>query len=144
MWFEDLSECDYFNNLIHQKSLAVGWLENGKPYQTGKAPETLIEKLYEFIKAKEVTHAFIGIHECDLCDVILPPGRLNVIDDFGSKTTFVAYKNKLYIFPDLIIHYINEHSYLPPEEFIVAVLDSTPQETLEYLKKLVKNKFKNK
>ncbi len=144
MWFEDLTDCDYFSNLISQNSLAVGWLENGKPYQTGEAPETFIEKLYEFIKAKEITHAFLGVHECDLCDIELPPGRLNIINGFGSKTTFVAYKNKLYIFPDLIIHYINGHSYLPPEEFIDAVLASSPQETLEYLKKLVQNKSKNK
>lgn len=144
MWFEDLSECDYFSRVIHQPSIAVGWLENEKSYSIGKAPNTLLEKLNEFIKTRAITHAFLGVHECDLCIIKLPSGQLNIIDGFGSRTTFLAYKNKLYIFPDLIIHYINEHSYLPPAEFIEAALDSTPQETIEYLNRILNNGRKNK
>lgn len=148
MWFEDLSEWDFFGRKLSKTlfgeeystiPITVGWLEKGKSYTTGKSPEILIEKLYEFIKTREITHAFLGVHECGLCNVKLPPGRLNVIDGLGSKTTFIAYKETLYIFPDLIVHYIQAHSYLPPTEFIEAVLDSAPQETIEYFKQISQN-----
>lgn len=153
MWFADLSEYDFFGRMDSRRLFgedyktiptAVGWLENGKPYTIGKAPEGLVGKLREFIKTRTITHMFLGIHECDLCEVELPPGYLNVIDGLGSKTTFIAHKNKLYIFPDLIIHYIEAHSYLPPAEFIQAVLDSEPQETIEYFKRIRQNGILNK
>ena len=149
MWFEDLAEWDFWGRKDSKRffgedystlSTTVGWLEKGKPYTTGKAPNTLVEKLSEFIKTWKITNAYLGIHECDLCEVDLPPGHLNIIDGLGSRTTFIAYKDKLYIFPDLIIHYIKDHSYLPPAEFIEAALDSTPQETVEYFMRIHKNR----
>ena len=151
MWFEDLSEWDFFGRKLSKKlfgeeystiPIAIGWLEKGKPYTTGKSPKILVEKLYEFIKTREITHAFLGVHECDLCNVKLLPERLNIIDGLGSKTTFVTHKDKVYIFPDLIVHYINAHSYLPPTEFIEAVLNSKPQETMEYFKQISQNWYR--
>jgi hypothetical protein len=148
MWYEDLAKFDFFGEkisklLVGEENaeilIAVGWLENGKHYTTGDTPKSVCEKLYEFSKTRELYFAFLGRHECDLCDVYGNPNNLNFIDDFGSKTIFIAFKNKVYIFPDLIIHYINAHSYLPPEEFIEAVLASTPQETIEYFRKIREN-----
>ncbi len=155
MWFEDLTEYDFFGRKDSKKFFgedytiiptAVGWLENGKPYTTGEIPEELCGKLSEFINTRAITHVFLGIHECDLCDVELSANQLNIINGFGSKTTFIAYKDRLYIFPDLIIHYINDHSYLPPAEFIEGALDSIPQETIEYFKRIRQNRipYKNK
>ena len=144
MWYEDLAKFDVFSEkdsklLCGQSSAevmmtAVGWLENGKPYATGKSPESLVGKLQEFITTQELNFVFLGIHICDQCD-------LGYIENAGSKTCFIYHQDKVYFFPDLIIHYIENHSYLPPGEFIEAVLEPTPQETLEYFKQIRENRF---
>ena len=145
MWHEDLTEYDFFGRKLSKKlfgenystiPIAIGWLEYGKPYKTGIVPEGLCEKLYEFFKTREISHYFLGVHACDLCEIELPPTQLHIIAGLGSRTTFLAYRNTLYIFPDLIVHYINTHNYLPPSGFIEAVLSSTPQETIEYFKQI--------
>ncbi len=42
--------------------------------------------------------------------------------DLGSAEIWViANDGKIFACPDLILHYIVDHNYLPPEEFIEAV-----------------------
>jgi len=38
----------------------------------------------------------------------------------------------LYIFPDLTVHYIEQHGYKPPEEFVTAILASPLPDTEEF------------
>ena len=148
MWYEDLAKFDLLGAKTArllcgrnhaEMTIAVGWLENGKLYTTGETPENFVDTLHEFIKTNELYFAFLGVHECDLCNVKLPPGHLNIINGFGSKTCYIAYKDKVYLFPDLIIHYIEDHAYLPPSEFVEAVLNCTPHETIEYFKEIRQN-----
>jgi hypothetical protein len=49
----------------------------------------------------------------------LGSGEFRITSSNGA--TFVA--------PDLIVHYIADHAYLPPQEFLEAVLEAGP--TLE-------------
>ena len=143
VWYKDLSHFDHFGDKISKlicgedppkKLKAVGWLEKGKPYSTGPTLPDVVEKLREFWDAREFRMAFLGVHQCDFCDSQL-------IDGFGSITSFVAYENKIYVFPDLIIHYIEKHDYLPPAEFVEALLSSNPQKTLEYFLEIRENKL---
>lgn len=132
MWFEDLTECDYFSNLIKQKPLAVGWLENGKPYEQGQTPQEIIDKTYGFTKTPGMFVYFCGYHVCDFCDYV------NI--ELGAQTILIAYKGQIYICPALVVHYMESHSYLPPAEFIEAVLNYDHGSAMEYFEKIRENK----
>ncbi|MEZ5424773.1 MAG: hypothetical protein R2747_00790 [Pyrinomonadaceae bacterium] len=141
MWHEDLSKYTEFGEKFSKTIcgddyaeilIAVGWLEKGKTYATGETPKGVCERLLEFRKTSVLRLGFCGRHQCDFCGS-------EFIDEFGAVTIFVAYKNKIYVCPDLIVHYIEKHSYLPPAEFIEAVLAHTPQESQKYFKKFWKS-----
>jgi hypothetical protein len=130
MWYEDLTECNYFGEEYSKTLTAVGWLENGKPFATGNSLRSLYEKLCEFSKKPWTFVFFMGPHECDLCQFG---------GEFGISNIFIPHNGKIYVCPQLITHYINAHHYLPPNEFIEAVLACPPQGSMEYLKKLLEN-----
>lgn len=134
MWYEDLTECDYFAEQFSVNRIAVGWLENGKPYEKGETSKKVVEKIHEFIKTSGMYVYFLGYHKCDFCDFI------NV--ELGAATILIAYKKKVYICPALIVHYIENHQYLPPTEFIEAVLNYDHQSAMEYFNKIRENKSK--
>ena len=76
---------------------------------------------------------FCGYHICDFCNFC------NV--ELGAKTIEIAYKEKIYACPALIIHYIEKHQYLPPTQFIEAVINYDHQYAMEYFKKIRENKL---
>lgn len=134
MWFEDLTKCDYFANFF--PTIAVGFLENGKSYTKGETSKEIIEKIYEFNKTGGMYYRTCGYHECDFCNFI------NI--ELGATTILLAYKDKIYAFPMLITHYIESHSYRPPDEFMEAVSKYDHNYAMEYLKKKVENKSSRK
>ncbi len=134
MWFEDLTECSYLGEEYAKLLTAIGWLEKGKDFTKGNTPKEIIEKIYEFSKTSEMYIRFRGYHRCEFCDYV------NV--EFGATTILIAYENKIYICPALIAHYMEVHSYLPPNEFIKAVLNYDHQFAMEKFEKIRENKFK--
>lgn len=134
MWFEDLTKCSYFAEFF--PTIAVGFLENGRSYTKGKTSLEIVQKIYEFNKTPGMYHRFCGYHECDFCDF--------VSIELGATTILLAYRDKVYAFPMLITHYIESHSYLPPAEFIEAVLNYDHEYAMDYLKKIVENKSSRK
>ena len=130
MWYEDLTECDYFGEEFSNIFTSVGWLQSEKPFQTGKSSKEFYERLIEQSKNPWIFCVFCGPHECDLCQFVGESGSLNI---------FIPHNGKIYVCPQLITHYINAHHYLPPTEFIEAVLACPPQCSMEYLKKILEN-----
>jgi len=51
----------------------------------------------------------------------------------GFSNVFVPGEGRLYVAPSLILHYIAEHGYAPPQEFQAAVLACPPMGSAEYL-----------
>ncbi len=130
MWYEDLSQCDYFGEELSETLTAIGWLENDKPFSKGKISQDFYDKLCELSKNPWTFSMFCGIHECNLCQFEGKAGLNNI---------FIPHNNKIYICPELITHYINSHHYLPPNEFIEAVLACPPMRSMDYIKKMLEN-----
>jgi hypothetical protein len=59
----------------------------------------------------------------------------------GQNNLFIPGDGLLYVAPSTIIHYIDSHDYLPPIEFIDAVLRCPRMRSMEYLKAIRKNAF---
>lgn len=123
MWFEDLTPCTYF--AADTKLVAVGWIERGKPYVTGHMDRGVYDALVEMRKNPWQPFVSMGSHECELCQFE---------GEHGSANLFVPANGVIYVSPELIVHYVNTHSYTPPEVFCRAVLACPPMRSMAYLK----------
>src|SRR5205823_2146919 len=86
-----------------------------------------LDRLKEFIARYRNTGdiycfpGFGGLHQCEFC------GQAYGLDNLG-----VPSGDLLFVFPDLIVHYVEQHGYKPPEEFIAALFRSPFPDTEEF------------
>jgi hypothetical protein len=114
--------------------LTVGWLDASHPYPQGTPPDLFIERLWGFCKAP--VHVTFGLHDCELCQ---PPATVYQVQR-GDETIYFGTAEirvfgsdtKVYAAPTLIYHYVVDHRYLPPAEFIQAVLAGPLPGSAEY------------
>ena len=136
MWYEDLAKCDYLGEGLGKYLTAVGWLEKGKDFSTGSLPEKTYSKLLEFEKKYWMFFAHCGVHECDLCETKYKYG-IELFRQSGSGEIFIPGNGKIYVYPKLLTHYINDHNYSPPKEFVKAVDSCPPMRSIRYFAKLI-------
>jgi hypothetical protein len=126
MYFADLSPYEY-DSLREEMVLNVGWLSVDQDYRRGPTPAGLLSRLEELVQSPVRVHR--GLHLCEFCP---PPRRYEHLGKpmfepapgtAGTGQIRVQGANGLvYAAPVLITHYIGTHDYLPPQEFIDAVL----------------------
>ena len=136
-YFEDLTEYTYKDRGIVSNTLNIGWLDVEYPYEIGEVPTEFVEKLWDLIHIRLIQ--LRGFHDCNLCKpkslytriserhgetLKLGDAEIRAFGDFG----------KIYAAPNLIYHYVTDHSYKPPTEFISAVIKSPPANSIEYRK----------
>ncbi len=109
----------------------VGWLSREFPFNQGKTTAEFCTKLRNFCLDKYLVRLFRGYHACEFCNVNDEQWAAESADRFGAEAHLagigcgeirVAGETAVYAAPALILHYVLEHSYLPPEPFIHAVL----------------------
>jgi hypothetical protein len=113
--------------VLDSESVGVGWLDPNFPYNQGPVPPEFAARLRQFadhwfdsIKALKYG-VKMGYHTCGFCSKA-----------HGSGTFGVPAGNTLYFCPELIAHYVDQHSYAPPAEFVTAVLACPLPGTPEY------------
>jgi hypothetical protein len=129
--FDDLSEYRYGGG-VEDGVLHVGWLGPGSTLQCGVVPPHLLAKLKRL--AATPVELYRGTHVCELCEVPdhvrQAPGdelaRYNIWNEWAKGRQSngeirVSGKGVIYAAPVLITHYIEEHGYCPPGEFLAAV-----------------------
>jgi hypothetical protein len=104
--------------------LNVGWLAIEYPFAKKKACEELLDALFE--TCLRTVNQTRGFHECQFCDAPtfgVEVSRNDQRTGLGSAEIRVEGKGGIrYAAPDLIYHYVAEHDYDPPKEFVEAVL----------------------
>jgi hypothetical protein len=123
VFFSDLSEYSYSENRVGDGVLSIGWLDELHPFQQGAMPRRLVKRLLSHYS--ERIHQTRGFHPCPFCSdpqhkpSIRIKGRTLRL---GSSEVWIRGDcGKTYACPDLLIHYILEHHYLPPREFLEAL-----------------------
>jgi hypothetical protein len=113
-YYPDLTPYEYKRG--HEPMLNVGWLANGKLYPRGPVPAQLVAALRAL--AESPVNLRRGFHVCDLRPSrnVRPRGNGEVRVRSAAGVTYAA--------PALIWHYVADHEYLPPREFIDAVTRS--------------------
>ena len=111
---------------------AVGWLGDSVPSE-GKTPSECISQLWDAYKSKLViSDGLAGFHNCELCDgenEWYPSGDAGPIIRWrgqplrirGHGHFLIRINEIVFLSPVLILHYILDHGYKPPDAFIEAV-----------------------
>ena len=117
---------------------AIGWLDDKHDFPTGSVPTEFVSKLrritesdtFLFLYYNELDFflsQFYGFHTCELCH------NFN-----GGNNIVVPADKELYVAPSMILHYVEEHRYLPPKQFVNAVLESPIPGTKDYANAVAK------
>lgn len=101
--------------------LNVGWLGRGKRYSQGAPPPSLTATLKRMTRTCRAQQTR-GFHLCPWCASRLFPRRAD--GPQGSAEMRVMGSGVAYAAPELVAHYVEAHGYLPPADFIEAVLSS--------------------
>jgi hypothetical protein len=133
-YFPDLAPYAYGHS-AHPGVVHVGWLDDSHPFPKGPVESRLIKKM-KLLKEKPV-ELYRGTHLCELCvappdlEKTIMPNRI-VIDPNCSWSQWAAQRSGngeirvsssgvTFAAPVLIVHYIEEHCYLPPAQFLKAI-----------------------
>lgn len=138
-YFKDLSINKIDKNLSYT-IINIGWIDNMHEFNKGKVTDEFLISLWEYIKVP--INRTRGIYHNVLLDgknktfvvkyqgynIILGSAEIRVIDT----------ENKIiYASPNLILHYIVNHQYLPPQCFIEAVINGAKPNSIDYNKVLI-------
>lgn len=105
----------------------VGLIKNC--FNTGNVSDKFTHKIQKIIEKSSYSEAALswifdlefGSHTCGLC------GNVEGAGIFGIPSDKI-----LYIAPTMILHFIEEHRYLPPRQFLDSVMDSPMPGTKDY------------
>jgi hypothetical protein len=135
-YFPDLAPYEYGNE-AHPGVVHVGWLDGEHSFSKGIVERRLVEKLKALVASP--VELYRGKHICEVC--VQPDGleqrRLPhrvVLDPdcswvrwaeqrWGNGEIRVPGEGVVYAAPVLILHYVEEHDYLPPDGFLKALAD---------------------
>ena len=125
-YFADLTPYTYLKREPDQRLLNVGWLDNEHDYPAGEIEPALLDKLFDLcLKPARQTR---GWYHCLFC----PPQRGGYKTEWharqiilGSAEIRVRGREGVeFASPNLIFHYVRDHKYLPPREFLDALRDA--------------------
>jgi hypothetical protein len=127
MYAEELQAYNYHLPYSLDNVRMVGWIDSAHPFPTGQTGTEVSSKLSRIIgmRFEEFdVHVNVvrGVHPCNFC------GRdIRIVDPKGNSTflgmseLWLPFGSYWIAAPSLIVHYMEEHGYQPPQEFLEAV-----------------------
>lgn len=110
--------------------IRIGWLRWGDDYPTGAIDPAAYAKLVELCRNPWMPMVSGGFHQCELCQ--FEPARM-------KDELYLPGQGVVYLAPIGIAHYISAHWYLPPPDFLEAVMACPPMRSMEYKRALLAN-----
>ena len=106
------------------KLFAIGWLDGNQNFSKGDVPEEFRVKLERLTSNQYLTVAVLrGYQPCAFCGyngfTCTSEPRM------GGGLLLIPWMSDYFVSPDLILHYVLRHQYVPPLSFINAVLALT-------------------
>lgn len=125
-YYPDLTTYEYFAQ--QHGLLNVGWLSKDHTFSRGSVPYQFASELHRLTQSP--VNLCRGHHVCELCQ---PPADVLTADkeyywvwamgrSGNGEVHVLSASGIIYAAPTLIWHYVIEHQYQPPQEFIDAVL----------------------
>jgi len=123
-YFRDLTPYSYYHDCCaapEDRVLNVGWLSESVDFKKGRLDGRLLEKLLRL--CNRPVNQMRGLHACPFC------GKFPIRIPFGDKEILLGSaeirvpggKGIVFAAPTLIYHYIRDHDYMPPDDFVNAI-----------------------
>jgi hypothetical protein len=111
MYIDDLTPMIDRNGQAMPKIVAIGWLDRGHEFSVGQTPLDFRDVLRRL--CEQPVRRTRGFHNCPFCtgEQVRGNGEIDVLGQ--DRRVFVA--------PSMVSHYVDRHSYRPPEAFVQAV-----------------------
>ena len=127
-FYPDLSVYRYLHDpVVNGTALNVGWLDRDHAYTKGVVSIDILRRVFEI--CTNLQGKTRGYHQCQFCSLSFLPSGLGVVVRMngeklrlGSAEMRVEFEGKIFVAPNMILHYMKSHKYLPPPEFINAVM----------------------
>ena len=104
---------------INYKFKAIGYLDITEEYEKGNVSQSFINKLRQ-IWDNGMTLGSLGSHECEFC---IDEGNYEGRARSSCEKVITDKENNIkYIFPKMILHYIEKHNFKPSNKFIEFVM----------------------
>ena len=105
--------------MLKCKVVAIGYLSIDEEFEKGEVSQNFLTKL-KVLWGEGNTIGSLGFHECEFC---IDEGNYKNRGKSNSEKELTDNENKVkYKFPEMIFHYITEHKFKPPNEFIEFVM----------------------
>ena len=135
MYFPDLTPYEYYVEDGDAPALNVGWLDAEHEFARGTPPDGFLARLKEFscTRVKQMR----GFERCPFCPEIhslMEPGK-NTPEDTelyhacfedgrysSAEIRVTGADGLIYASPVMIVHHVQDHGYLPPQDFVDAVM----------------------
>ncbi|WP_035613624.1 hypothetical protein [Haloferula sp. BvORR071] len=140
MYFPDLSPYTYAPRGCDPPALNIGWLDRAHEFTRSTVPTGFMERLRRLMLTR--VKQMRGFQTCQFCtgedlDAALGTGPLSEDERralrqachedgrFSSAEIRVTGQDgRIYASPMMIAHYVEAHGYLPPPEFVEAVMQT--------------------
>jgi hypothetical protein len=126
-YFPDGSRYSFLNE--EADAINIGWLDADHPFPTGRLPDTVIAALAQL--CRNGLRRTRGWHSCELCLAsaaeasACPTAARDGEGEFivgDAEIRVRAPDGTVFAAPNMIIHYVTDHGYRPPDSFTHAVL----------------------
>lgn len=122
-YYQDLTPYEYLHARPDNHVLNIGWLDASYPYQKGSVSDEILGAILKI--CENPVSQTRGFHVCPFCKY---PTLGVIVQTSGKQITLgtaeirvTGESARVYAAPDLIYHYMKDHEYLPPNEFLQAV-----------------------
>lgn len=128
MYFPDLTPYAYLSKVELTGVLNIGWLDKTHAYVQGTPPERFASSLKQWL-IESKANQMRGYHPRCFCPPSKELSPTTTVGDrvvnLGSAEIWIpSPTGMIFAAPNLIVHYVEEHRYLPPKAFIDAVFES--------------------
>lgn len=121
-YFEDLSDYCYSSYFARPGTKSVGWLARGHEFPTAELKEEILDLIWLYCSFP--VGQMRGFHLCEFC----PKGTCVQFERNGQRMFLgsaeirvFALNGLVYAAPTLLYHYVADHHYRPPPEFLKAL-----------------------
>lgn len=136
--FKDRDPIHYLGE-SHKSLRAVGWLERESEFPKGDVTEEFFAALVRLCANPWEPAVAAGRHACSLCRFSGGPTQLtyrNILVTIGTSNVFVPADDVVFVAPTTVVHYVDAHEYLPPDDFQQAFLRCPEMKSRAYLKEI--------
>ena len=122
-------DCD---QAIGLDPLAVGFLSRKYQFNKGKTPPKFAEKLLRFCHPSKTVCQTHGKRKSPFDGKHIEVEFDGSVFTLGGAEIRILGEQEIYAAPDLIYHYVVDHEYQPPDEFVQAVLKGPNPDSAEF------------